>query len=595
MGVTYKLRKDVVDLIIDKKKEVPSLSCRKLVAIVREAFQIEVSKSSINAIIKEYNLSNPVGRASAKNFFIPKDKKEQLLAEVKPFLHELKDDSMAQGNILTTGVLSSINVVDSDVNISKPPNMGLIDNIEDATFEQATLSPDLLARNQADVVQDVSFDVRGSYIWAEEAYPIINNLGISILYVALLDILSGQLTEELFVGIAGNIMEGRRLFEAGVLFKGLGYERGKEIEQAQALSVWTLLGQEQPLMDSSFHTLLNDIDSNKSLAAAIDVEVAVAVVDNAYFSFESNKAQHYLLRHDLGCFLDKVPEAHMCSIVKSVENAVDRVACPVKPLVLRCSEGLTDAIKETLMFLSGAAEEKPVKICLWGGAKDLLWEGRLDPSKKINFIAGFNIESCFFDKLLFDETGTPQKVYNAILDQYYSMIDGFCQFTDADKQSEILRGLVVKVPGNEKKLFFITNLLAGQASAKDIVDHYLEKFSCLENFHNDHDATATNKQRYLQIENTDHTAPGVVLKKMLNICQVYLAQRYGLDNVELLSSIYTLSGYLQRRNGSVFVRLVVPQGFGGRDQLATLLRKINGVDIAERNRQKWWFSIENKA
>jgi hypothetical protein len=62
MGVIYKLKPEVKDYILNKKQAEPFLSCRKLVFLVEKRFQIKVSKSSINSLIKESDLSMPVGR-----------------------------------------------------------------------------------------------------------------------------------------------------------------------------------------------------------------------------------------------------------------------------------------------------------------------------------------------------------------------------------------------------------------------------------------------------------------------------------------------------------------------------------------------------
>ena len=66
MGVIYKLRDEVKEFIIGEKKANPHLSCRGLEEHVEEKFQIKVSKSSINALIKEAGLSAPVGRRAKK-------------------------------------------------------------------------------------------------------------------------------------------------------------------------------------------------------------------------------------------------------------------------------------------------------------------------------------------------------------------------------------------------------------------------------------------------------------------------------------------------------------------------------------------------
>lgn len=66
MGVIYKLKQGIIDFIIEQKKTTPVLSCRSLAMLVEGKFQIKVSKSSINSIMKETGLSLPVGRRLRK-------------------------------------------------------------------------------------------------------------------------------------------------------------------------------------------------------------------------------------------------------------------------------------------------------------------------------------------------------------------------------------------------------------------------------------------------------------------------------------------------------------------------------------------------
>ncbi len=88
MGVVYKLRKEVIDFVLQQKRTDHDLGCRQLATLASEKFKIQVSKSSVNAIIKNANLSNSVGRPISaellpKKFQIPPQKKQQLLDEVR--------------------------------------------------------------------------------------------------------------------------------------------------------------------------------------------------------------------------------------------------------------------------------------------------------------------------------------------------------------------------------------------------------------------------------------------------------------------------------------------------------------------------------
>ncbi|MDD5662361.1 MAG: hypothetical protein PHW68_04255, partial [Candidatus Omnitrophica bacterium] len=81
MGVIYKLKPEVKDFILTQKSNNPALSCRKLTALVLDNFKIELSKSSINMIIKEAGLSAPIGRT-------PRKKKQHIAMPKLPVLLE---------------------------------------------------------------------------------------------------------------------------------------------------------------------------------------------------------------------------------------------------------------------------------------------------------------------------------------------------------------------------------------------------------------------------------------------------------------------------------------------------------------------------
>ena len=66
MGVIYKVKPEIKEFLLEEKKANPNLSCRILAQRIQEKFQFNLSKSSINAIIKDAGLSMPVGRHSRK-------------------------------------------------------------------------------------------------------------------------------------------------------------------------------------------------------------------------------------------------------------------------------------------------------------------------------------------------------------------------------------------------------------------------------------------------------------------------------------------------------------------------------------------------
>lgn len=84
MGVVHKFKQEVIDFIINNKMDLPTLSCRKITDLVNDKFQLDVSKSAVNNILKKEKLSSSVGRrARVVSFQIPIQKKQQLYHNIK--------------------------------------------------------------------------------------------------------------------------------------------------------------------------------------------------------------------------------------------------------------------------------------------------------------------------------------------------------------------------------------------------------------------------------------------------------------------------------------------------------------------------------
>lgn len=66
MGVIHKLLPNVKEYILAKKQKEPQISCRQLSEIVSDKFKTKISKSTINNIFKQADLSLPVGRRRKK-------------------------------------------------------------------------------------------------------------------------------------------------------------------------------------------------------------------------------------------------------------------------------------------------------------------------------------------------------------------------------------------------------------------------------------------------------------------------------------------------------------------------------------------------
>jgi len=105
MGVTYKLKDEVVHFIISQRQENPLLSCRQLAESASEKFGVHLSKSSVHDVLKASGVVTPRGRKPKDKFEIPQEKKKQIqksLSQVKllapPGIDEPKDSSVSPQN-----------------------------------------------------------------------------------------------------------------------------------------------------------------------------------------------------------------------------------------------------------------------------------------------------------------------------------------------------------------------------------------------------------------------------------------------------------------------------------------------------------------
>jgi hypothetical protein len=104
MGVVHKLKSEVVEFIVQQKKENPDISCRALAQLTAETFDIKIAKSSVNNILKQSRLSSKVGRRAdkknkGKKFQIPSGKKEQLRHRVEKHKHFTKPSDPGEPSV----------------------------------------------------------------------------------------------------------------------------------------------------------------------------------------------------------------------------------------------------------------------------------------------------------------------------------------------------------------------------------------------------------------------------------------------------------------------------------------------------------------
>lgn len=146
MGVIYKLKKEVIDYILDQKRVDPDVGCRQLAQKVGDKFQIFISKSSVNAVIKSAQLSNHVGRPAVgdekrvKKFEIPQERKKALFKQLAdsvgpielPVETPVPLPKKVQKEIVETKIIPEANIVREAIH-PVPPDAAILPEIKTAS------------------------------------------------------------------------------------------------------------------------------------------------------------------------------------------------------------------------------------------------------------------------------------------------------------------------------------------------------------------------------------------------------------------------------------------------------------------------------
>lgn len=175
----YKLKGEIRQFIIAQKKTNPALSCRKLVSLIKEQFQIDLSKSLINNVIKQNNLSSPVGRRRKRELkepkFLPKIKrKERSIENGGLFFLKIADFKLS----LTSNLAENLSIYFPTLTEKKK----LGDTIETSIFMP-------LFKNKEDLWlftgKEISLEVLNQYLFQLKQIPLLElnkvlvRLGIS--------------------------------------------------------------------------------------------------------------------------------------------------------------------------------------------------------------------------------------------------------------------------------------------------------------------------------------------------------------------------------------------------------------------------------
>ncbi|GEM_PF-4974153 len=418
MGVTYKLKDEIVDCILRQKKENPQISCRKLVAVIEETFRISVSKSSVNAVIKEAHLSSPVGRTPSDKtpgFKIPHEKKVQLFGEPKPAVEApLKEDvgpakptppkpalrsskekpkvappppSITKAPIvsLPPTLLPAKQDIEHpvpipNINVSTAPNVNVSeDSPEDFSEEvKVSLLPDPVAQlSHAKTPVDSTESFKPLSIGPQEdsgkEYHFeVSSIGPALLRAALWDLMRRPALELFLKRHIGFIDEEIRILDVLLCLPQAVWEDASIALDGENAWIWPMSGFTDPPSQSSLQQLLDRVRQKRmaSLDYFLELSYLFSMVDRVKIILQDRSE---LCLDGRLMFLNNDPQQKFlpCPVDKSVENVIGWMSADIPVFIYgSLSERFVDDLKNLIACCQNVVPKQIERIVLCDGDRE---------------------------------------------------------------------------------------------------------------------------------------------------------------------------------------------------------------------------------
>ncbi len=605
MGVVYKLKDEVKEFIISEKRKNPRLSCRGLVDSVNKKFGVEVSKSSVNEIIKEAGLSSRVGRPPAKGYEKPIPKpKQPVEPEVKP-----KTETTPEEPLALPGAAQEFPSVPKKEEPVKAPAEPLISG--------ENKIPDKPAQIPQKEEPQRSQDLKAEFTTDE----IIDNLGFFFLKASQWMILQGSVLAEI-IKPQLIVYETKDLeIKSDILLfcQAFGLEGSEAISSYDGKGLWLINNCPVKLKAETlekFYAELNGLE-NLSLSFLNFINLAfseagflkIILADNTVF---------YLDAKFSSVWQDSNIPAGLAAVLYQVKGFAKSFfhESPFS-LNLFTTPGygsFSDAFYEFIFACEGLPLKRMMRLSFHHQQKGELFPPlKLTPAKRY-FAAAFWPWQQETKRFALED----QAVIKNFIPRDFDSQVFYSEFSVGEKQCSSLAGIKLRgvflreLPQSPPKMGIITNF-PEQKSAEEIISGYLNRWPNQEEGYQDflkksempHLTSASRLSRVdifkeQDIYNLSSSARqdlrqnlGFLVNNLNNLCQRHFfgPECENLDFASMRKRFYSLSGQIERRGGGIFVRLLPAPGYLYQEDLAYAVKRVNESDIRDSQGNKLWFKL----
>lgn len=586
MGVIYKLKTEIKDYILEEKNNKPILSCRSLVSLIESKFQIKVSKSSINAVIKESGLSMPVGR---------RRKKRRRKAQISITLPLQIENKQVEHPLLEAQKIELIEQLPEPViqrPVEEPKAEIPVEKIAQVPLEPVPEIPAVasIEEEPAEALEELPSEIEST--------------GAILLKMA--DYLIGGSSQ-----INETIKERLNRGEKGLLAKteSLIYMSLFNLAEEKELSkLWAIVNKKIPSEDIMRY--LNDLRAVSGLSPIISEVIWQLFQEVRSLKVILTDRSHFYIDGQLHTVWStpQIPYSFsttLCNIKSYVNGCFEKY----KPFVLSSAPGYDMPAKELFDFmLSLEGEEKSI-------SELIIYSHKLEeiqtiyPASNKNYFFIFGLWPWQFGQYrrvkLMGETR--QFSFEPLKKDFY-LTEAEVELTQPDTNKRVtLKGCVLKTnPDDKIRLIILTNLSRTEG-IEELAHIYLSHWPNLEEGFQDFSRkielftyAALSRQAFsipqpsLAEEATDIKQ---ALANYLNALDAYVRWHFlpseckEWDFSTVNERFYQLKAQLKKEKDAYLVRFILPEGYAFLKDLSYCLNRMNEREIILGDKKRSWFSL----
>lgn len=551
MGVIHKIKPEIREFILEEKKTNPILSCRSLTALVEEKFQIKLSKSSINFIIKQAGLSMPVGRRL-------KRRRQRTPAPVQPIV-EVKPQ------------------IPTEIRVEQPPKPAV---------EEPAVIPAVAAQPEIHIETPSEIPCTGAILLKAADYLIA---GIA------------SLTE----AVKNQLIRNKEDLIAKT--ESLIYASLFDNEQS---GLWALVGKR--FSPEDIQAYLNELQEVRTIELVIQHIITNVLQEVRYIKVNTLDGNIFYLDGQMYTVWSTphIP-FDFSSTICNTKSYINKYFYKDKPLMLCMAPGYDTPTKDFFNFLlSFDSKEKDVaRLTLYGNKLEELEVISLRQGKRRFFIFGlwpwqfadYRKVNNLGEFKPYEFAGLKKEFYTAEIEVRLS--------EPIENQVVTLRGCALKTSLNEKtRLIILTNLPYKDATAEELMNTYFNHWPNLEETFQDFSRKielftyTADSQRFFSTESlnlTNQSKQDVtsLFNNYLKALDLYVKWHFlpsGYENKDfstIKAQFYQLKAILNQQKEHTLVTFQPPQQYPLLKELEYACRRINEREIFLPDAKRLWLSI----